>query len=61
MPMGRKAKLWELYLQRYDSIRDEARDNFHELFGKAFLQAYEQQVDQLRREQMSAPRSDIAG
>ena len=61
MPMGRKAKLWELYLQRYDSIRDEARDNFHELFGKAFLQAYEQQVDQLRREQMGAPRSDIAG
>ena len=61
MPMGRKAKLWELYLQRHDSIRDEARDNFHELFGKAFLEAYERQVDQLRHEQMRQPHSDIAG
>jgi FHA domain-containing protein len=51
LPMNRKAKLWELYLQRYDGIRDEAHDNFHELFGKAFLAAYEQQVERLQREQ----------
>jgi FHA domain-containing protein len=51
LPMNRKAKLWELYLQRYEGIRDEAHDNFHELFGKAFLAAYEQQVERLQREQ----------
>ncbi len=61
VPMGRKAKLWELYLQRYDGIREDALGNFHELFGRAFLEAYEQQVDQLRHEQMRAPRPGAAG
>ena len=50
LPMARKAKLWELYLQHYDGIREEAQEDFHGLFGKAFLAAYEQQLEQLRRE-----------
>jgi FHA domain-containing protein len=50
LPMARKAKLWELYLQHYDGIREEAHEDFHSLFGKAFLAAYEQQLEQLRRE-----------
>jgi FHA domain-containing protein len=50
LPMNRKAKLWELYLQHFESIREEAQEDFHTLFGKAFLAAYEQQLERLRRE-----------
>jgi FHA domain-containing protein len=55
LPMNRKAKLWELYLQHYDSIRQDAQDDFHALFGRAFLSAYEQQLDRLRHEKNSSP------
>jgi FHA domain-containing protein len=51
LPMNRKAKLWELYLRHFDTIRDEAHDDFHTLFGRAFLAAYEQQLDRLQREE----------
>lgn len=47
LPMNRRAKLWELYLQHYKRIRDEAQDDFHDLFGKAFIEAYEEQLDRL--------------
>lgn len=50
LPMARKAKLWELFRQHYEGIRAEAQKDFHALFGKAFLAAYEQQLEQLRRE-----------
>ena len=50
LPMNRKAKLWELYLQHFESIREEAQEDFHTLFGKAFLAAYEQQLERLKRE-----------
>jgi FHA domain-containing protein len=48
LPMNRKAKLWELYLQHYDAIRNDAQEDFHSLFGRAFLAAYEQQLDRLQ-------------
>ena len=44
LPMNRKAKLWELYLTHFEAIREEAQEDFHTLFGKAFLAAYEQQL-----------------
>jgi len=47
LPMNRRAKLWELYLQHYKRIRDDAQDDFHDLFGKAFIDAYEDQLDRL--------------
>jgi FHA domain-containing protein len=47
LPMNRRAKLWELYLQHYQRIHDEAQDDFHDLFGKAFINAYEEQLDRL--------------
>jgi FHA domain-containing protein len=47
LPMNRRAKLWELYLQHYKRIRDDAQDDFHDLFGKAFVEAYEEQLDRL--------------
>ncbi|MGE5451953.1 MAG: type VI secretion system-associated FHA domain protein TagH [Acidobacteriota bacterium] len=50
LPMNRRAKLWELYLQHYGAVSTEAKDDFHNLFGKAFLQAYEEQLDRLDAE-----------
>ncbi len=47
LPMNRRAKLWELYLQHFKRIRDDAQDDFHDLFGKAFIEAYEEQLDRL--------------
>ena len=47
LPMNRKAKLWELYLRHFEAIRNEAHEDFHTLFGRAFLAAYEQQLDRL--------------
>ena len=49
LPMNRKARLWELYLQHYRTIREEAQEDFHNLFGKAFVAAYEQQVERLKQ------------
>jgi FHA domain-containing protein len=50
LPRNRQARLWQLYLRHYASIRGEARDDFHALFGRAFLGAYQQQLERLARE-----------
>jgi len=55
LPMNRKAKLWELFLQHYRSIRNDAEDDFHDLFGKAFVEAYAEQVERLSQAQEDAP------
>jgi FHA domain-containing protein len=49
LPAQRKARLWDLYVQHHQSIRNEAQEDFHSLFGRAFLAAYEQQIEQLKR------------
>jgi FHA domain-containing protein len=54
LPMNRRSRLWELYLQHFEAIRDEAQDDFHTLFGRAFLAAYEQQLDRLHEQQAEA-------
>ena len=48
LPSHRKARLWDLYLQHHGAIREDAQEDFHTVFGKAFLAAYEQQVAQLK-------------
>lgn len=50
LPANRKAKLWDLYEQRYQDISREAEDDFHSLFGREFLKAYEAQIEQLQRD-----------
>lgn len=44
---GRRAQLWEAYQQLYSQLSAEAEDDFHEVFGRAFLQAYEEQLERL--------------
>ena len=50
IPSNRKAKLWELFQQLFGQLSAEAQDDFDELFGKAFLRAYEAQLDRLQAE-----------
>jgi FHA domain-containing protein len=54
LPLNRKAKLWELYLQHFDAIREEAQEDFHNLFGRAFLAAYEEQLQRLHERKSAA-------
>jgi FHA domain-containing protein len=57
LPSHHRAKLWELYLEHYRSLRDEAREDFQRLFGEAFRQAYEEQV-RILEEALATPPTD---
>lgn len=50
IPATRKARLWELFQELFGQLQAEAQDDFDELFGKAFLKAYEDQLDRLHNE-----------
>lgn len=50
IPGARKARLWDLFNELYKEIAREAEDDFHALFGQAFLKAYEEHVEALRRD-----------
>jgi FHA domain-containing protein len=50
VPLNRDAKLWALFEELYAQISSEAEDNFHELFGREFMRAYEEQIARLETE-----------
>ena len=50
IPSTRKAKLWESFQELFAQLQTEAQDDFDELFGRAFLRAYEDQLDRLHGE-----------
>lgn len=50
LPSGRKARMWDLFNELYGQISAEASDDFHELFGKAFLRAYQAHIDELAKD-----------
>lgn len=49
LPMNRKARLWGVYTEMHSVLTKEAEDEFHALFGRAFLKAYHAQLDKLAR------------
>jgi FHA domain-containing protein len=49
LPMNRRAKLWDLFETLYRDISKEAEDDFHTLFGREFVRAYQAQVERLNR------------
>ena len=51
LPSTRKARMWDLFTELYGQISAEASDDFHALFGKAFLKAYQQHIDELARDE----------
>ncbi len=44
LPANRKARLWELFSALYAEVSREAEDDFERLFGRAFVEAYEEQI-----------------
>lgn len=50
LPSKRKAKLWDLFAERYKDISLEAEEDFHVLCGREFLRAYEAQVAKLEQD-----------
>jgi FHA domain-containing protein len=46
---NRKAKMWDLYAELFKDIYIEAQDDFQTLFGKAFLMAYENEIESFRQ------------
>lgn len=49
IPITREAKLWEMFCQQYDAIREEAVNDFGEMFGAEFRKAYEKRIKQMGR------------
>jgi len=58
LPINRKAKQWDLFVEHYGRIVVEAREDFNAAFGKAFLRAYKAQVKRLRGEDDRESRTD---
>jgi FHA domain-containing protein len=50
LPAKRKAQMWDVFNELYAQISSEASDDFHELFGKEFLRAYNEYIDQLAKD-----------
>ena len=48
---SRKAALWDYFLRHYQNTSGDIEDDFHSLFGEAFLQAYEMEVNQYKDSQ----------
>ncbi len=46
-----KAALWDYFTRRYQRTAGEIEDDFHTLFGEAFLHAYDMEVNQYKDSQ----------
>jgi type VI secretion system protein len=57
LPLYRHAKTWDLFTELYSEIANEAEDDFHQLFGRTFSQAYEEQIRRLESLKHSDPNS----
>lgn len=52
LPSSRKAALWDHFTKRYGETAGEIEDDFHTLFGEAFLHAYDMEVNQYKDSQI---------
>lgn len=51
LPGSRKAALWDYFVRSYGETAGEIEDDFHTLFGEAFLHAYDMEVNQYKDSQ----------
>lgn len=49
IPIKREAKLWELFCKQYDTICEEAVNDFGDLFGQEFRRSYDKSISKLGR------------
>ena len=52
---NRKARLWDQFVALYAGIASDAGEDFHSLFGRAFVTAYEEQMARLQAGDKSRP------
>lgn len=48
LPVNRKARMWDLVAEQHANLVREAQDEFDRIFGRAFREAYQEQVEKLR-------------
>jgi type VI secretion system FHA domain protein len=48
LPAKRKARMWDLVAEQHGDMVREAQDEFERIFGRAFRDAYQEQVEKLR-------------
>ncbi|QKJ86968.1 type VI secretion system-associated FHA domain protein TagH [Paramixta manurensis] len=53
-PGARKAAMWDFFIRNYQRTAGEIEDDFHTLFGEAFLHAYDAEVNQYKDSQTKA-------
>ena len=53
LPANRKARMWDRYTELFEEIRLNSQDDFHALFGKAFVAAYEMEIERFRNEKQN--------
>lgn len=51
LPASRKAALWDYFVRIYGETAGEIEDDFHTIFGEAFLYAYDMEVNQYKDSQ----------
>lgn len=49
-PARRKADMWDHFVDMFEDLSLESKDEFQNLFGKEFLAAYEREVERARHE-----------
>ena len=49
MLTNKKARYWDVFETQYEKISDQAENEFHDLFSKAFAQAYQAQLERLKK------------
>jgi type VI secretion system FHA domain protein len=49
IPLTREAKLWKLFEERFAEIRQQAINDFGQLFGEEFRKAYDKRIRELGR------------
>jgi len=50
LPLHKKARMWDQYDAMYEEVNREATKDYHKLFGRAFLKAYEKEIARSRGE-----------
>ena len=46
---NKKARYWDVFETQYEKISDQAENDFHDLFSKAFAAAYQAQLERLKK------------
>jgi FHA domain-containing protein len=47
LPIIKKAKMWDFFMEHFGKMLKEAEEDFQKLFGEAFLKAYEAEIKRL--------------